>query len=62
MYGSVRRRPDGCGLGRVMLDRAADLTAARERSESLLRYSEVITRMQMNPPLEPNRARIVWWN
>ena len=33
MYESVRRRPDGCGLGRELLDRAADITAARERSE-----------------------------
>ena len=37
--GSVRRRFEGCGLGR---DRAADITAARERSESLLRCSYVM--------------------
>ena len=64
MHGSVRRRPNGCGLGRGLLDRADDITAARERSESLLRYSDVITRMHTShaPPLEPNRAWIVWRN
>ena len=47
-----------------MLDRAADITAALESSESLLRYSEVITDMHMSHALPPerNRARIVWWN
>ena len=54
----------GCGLGRGQLDRACDITAARERSESLLRYSDVITHMHAShaPPPEPNRARIVWRN
>ena len=65
-YGSVRRRPDsdGCGLGRGLLDRAADITAARERSESLLRYSDVITHSHMShaPPPKPNAARIGWRN
>ena len=41
MHGPAWRRPDGCGL----VDRAADAIAARERSESLLRYSDVITHM-----------------
>ena len=33
------RRPEGCGLGRGLLDRVDDIIAAREseRSESLLR-------------------------
>ena len=60
---SVRRRPDVYGLGRGLLDRAADIAAARERSESLLRYpgSDVIAHMHTShaPPPEPNRARIV---
>ena len=36
MHGPVRRRPDGCGLGRLggLLDRAADIIAARARSDS----------------------------
>ena len=46
MSGSVWRRPDGCGLGQGLPDRADDITAARERSESLLRYSNGITRMR----------------
>ena len=38
---------DRCGLGRGRLDRAADITAARKRSEPLLRLgsSDVITHL-----------------
>ena len=63
IHGSVRRRPDGCGLGRGLLDWAADIIAARARSESLIRHSDVFTHMHMShaPPPEPNRARIIWW-
>ena len=62
MHGSVRRRPGGCGLGRGLLDRAAGTIAARARSESLLRHSDVSTHMHMShaPPPEPNGARIIW--
>ena len=42
LHGSVRRRPDGCGLRRGLPDRAADIVAAQERSESLRRSSDVI--------------------
>ena len=41
MHEPVRRHPDGCGLGRRLLDRAADIIAARARSEALLRHSDV---------------------
>ena len=60
-YGSVRRRPGRCGLERGLLDRAAGITAARERSESLFRYSDGIAHVQTSlaPPPEPNRARFV---
>ena len=60
--GPVRRRPGSCGLGRGLLDRADDVSAARERSESLLRCSPVIahTRPRHAPPPGPERARIVW--
>ena len=66
--GRVRRRPnDGgpvCGLGRGLLDRADDITAAQERSESLLRYSDAMTNMHTShdPPPESNRAQLVWRN
>ena len=62
MHGQARWRPDGCGLGRGLVDRAADFIAARARSESLLRHSDVSTHMRMShaPPPEPNRARIIW--
>ena len=64
MHGPVRRRPDGCGLGRGLLDRAANITAARESSESLLVYSHVITHIYTShaPPQEPNRDWIAWLN
>ena len=64
IHGPVRRRPDGCGLGRGLLDRADNITAARERSESLLGYSGVITHMHTShaPPPGLFRARIVWRN
>ena len=59
-------RPDVCGLERGLLDRADsdDITAARERSNSLLRYSDVITHTHTShaPPPQPNRARLVWRN
>ena len=65
--GSVRRRPDGLLAGArtaARLDRAPDITAAQERSKSLLGYSDVITHMHTShaPPPEPNWARIVWRN
>ena len=58
MHGPVRRRPDGCGLGRGLLGRAddSDITAARRRSESLLRCSDVIARMHTSHA--PPRSRI----
>ena len=62
LHGPVRRRPDGCGLGRGLLDRAADIIAARARSESLPRHSDASTHMHMShaPAPEPNRARMIW--
>ena len=62
MHGPVRRHPEGIGLGRGLLDWAADIITARARSESLLRHSDVSTHMQMShaPPPEPNRALIIW--
>ena len=61
MHGPVRQRPDGCVLRRGLLDRAADIIAARARSESLIRYSDVPTQKHMRhaPPQEPNRAQII---
>ena len=52
------------GLGRGLLDPVADITAALERSESLLRYSDVITHMLTSHalPPEPNWARTAWRN
>ena len=45
-------------------DRAADIIAALERSESLPRYSHVIAHMHTShaPPLEPNKVKIGWRN
>ena len=50
---------DDCGLGRGLLYRAANIIAARARSESLLRYSDVTDHMHTNhaPLPETNGER-----
>jgi hypothetical protein len=57
MFGPGRRRPDGYGLGRGLLDRAADIIAARNALR--VTVSDVTIHITIHaPPPVPKRDRM----